>query len=94
MESLEVMDVKQWIEFIVLIAGALGSIATVGAFIYLFRRDKDKQTQIDKLSGMVLKLATIAEALQMQLYQDKDNTRLMFMPSLKFAGHTVIKEGP
>lgn len=40
------------------IIGALGSMATFGAFIFLFRRDKDKQTQIDKLTG----IATILEA--------------------------------
>lgn len=38
--------------------GALGSIATFGAFIFLFRRDKDKQNQIDKLTS----IATILEA--------------------------------
>ncbi len=40
------------------IIGAIGSLATFGAFIFLFRRDKDKQTQIDKLTG----IATILEA--------------------------------
>ena len=28
------------------IIGAIGSLATFGAFVFLFRRDKDKQTQI------------------------------------------------
>lgn len=37
---------------------AVGSLATCGAFIFLFRRDKDKQAQIDKLTG----IATILEA--------------------------------
>lgn len=40
--------------------GALGSLATVGAFIYLFRKDKEKQVQIDRL-------ADIAGALKEQL---------------------------
>src|SRR5690348_14928629 len=37
---------------------AVGSLATFGAFIFLFRRDKDKQAQIDRLAG----IATILEA--------------------------------
>jgi len=37
------------------IIGAIGSLATIGAFIFLFRRDKDKQAQIDALKklGMI-----------------------------------------
>ena len=41
-----------------LIIQAIASIGTIGAFLFLFRRDKDKQAQIDKLSG----IATILEA--------------------------------
>ncbi len=40
------------------IIGAIGSLATFGAFMFLFRRDKDKQTQIDKLTN----IATILDA--------------------------------
>lgn len=46
------------ISLIFQIIGAIGSLATFGAFIFLFRRDKDKQSQIDKLTG----IATILEA--------------------------------
>lgn len=80
------MDAKQWFEVIISFLAALGSLATVGAFIYLFRRDKDKQAQIDKLAG-------ISEALQMQLYQDKDNTRLQFLPSLKLKKRIAASNG-
>ena len=45
-------------DVVIQIIGALGSLATFGAFIFLFRRDKDKQKQIDKLAG----IATILEA--------------------------------
>jgi hypothetical protein len=31
---------------------SIGSLATFGAFVFLFRRDKDKQTQIDRLTGI------------------------------------------
>ena len=37
---------------------SIGSLATFGAFVFLFRRDKDKQAQIDRLTG----IATILEA--------------------------------
>lgn len=40
------------------VIGAIGSLATFGAFLFLFRRDKDKQIQIDKLTG----IATFLEA--------------------------------
>lgn len=50
------------------IIGAIGSLATFGAFVFLFRRDKDKQAQIDKLTG----IATILEAQNetMKLHND------------------------
>ncbi len=40
------------------IIASIGSLATFGAFVFLFRRDKDKQAQIDRLTG----IATILEA--------------------------------
>lgn len=46
------------INIIFQIIGTLGSLGTFGAFVYLFRRDKDKQTQIDKLAS----IATILES--------------------------------
>lgn len=44
--------------FVFGIFSALGSVATFGAFVFLFRRDKDKQDQIDKLTGIVRVLET------------------------------------
>ena len=40
------------------IIASIGSLATFGAFVFLFRRDKDKQAQIDRLTS----IATILEA--------------------------------
>lgn len=51
------MDCKT-LNLIFQIIASIGSLATFGAFIFLFRRDKDKQSQIDKLTG----IATILEA--------------------------------
>ena len=51
--------------FIFGIFSALGSIATFGAFVFLFRRDKDKQTQIDKLTGIVTILETQNEIMKL-----------------------------
>jgi hypothetical protein len=47
---------------------AIGSLATFGAFVFLFRRDKDKQSQIDKLTG----IATILEA-QNETMKEQNN---------------------
>ena len=47
---------------------AVGSLATFGAFIFLFRRDKDKQSQIDKLTG----IATILEAQNETMKKQND----------------------
>ena len=38
---------------------AIGSLATFGSFIYLFRRDKDKQAQIDELAKIVSSLTNL-----------------------------------
>lgn len=48
------------------ILNALGSLATVGAFVFLFRRDKDKQAQIDKLAGITESLDNQNETLRKQ----------------------------
>lgn len=48
------------------IIGAIGSLATFGAFIFLFIRDKDKQTQIDKLTGIATILEAQNETMKMQ----------------------------
>lgn len=48
------------------IIGAIGSLATFGAFVFLFRRDKDKQTQIDKLAGIATILEAQNENMKMQ----------------------------
>ncbi len=48
------------------IIGAIGSLATFGAFVFLFRRDKDKQTQIDKLAGITTILESQNEMMKMQ----------------------------
>jgi hypothetical protein len=48
------------------IIASIGSLATCGAFIFLFLKDKDKQTQIDKLTGIVEKLTGIVTILEAQ----------------------------
>lgn len=47
------------------IISAIGSLATFGAFIFLFRRDKDKQEQIDKLTGIASVLEAQNETMKM-----------------------------
>ena len=48
------------------IIGTIGSLATFGAFVFLFRRDKYKQTQIDKLAGIPTILEAQNETIKMQ----------------------------
>lgn len=40
---------------------AVGSLATFGSFVYLFRRDKDKQIQIDKLTNIITTLTSLRD---------------------------------
>ncbi len=40
---------------------AIGSLGTFGSFIFLFRRDKDKQKQIDYLSNLVSHLKNLSD---------------------------------
>jgi hypothetical protein len=48
------------------IIASIGSLATFGAFIFLFRRDKDKQAQIDKLAGIATVLDAQNETMKKQ----------------------------
>lgn len=50
------------------IIAALGSIATFGAFLMLFKKDKEKQNQIDKLT----KIATLLDSQNDTLRQQND----------------------
>jgi hypothetical protein len=50
------------------IIASIGSLATFGAFFFLFRRDKDKQAQIDRLTG----IATILEAQNDSMKRQND----------------------
>lgn len=85
MESFSSLSTKGWFEFAFLAAGALGSIATLFAFLFLFRRDKDKQAQIDRLAEIAEATNRQADTMQAQLYQYRDGLRLQFLPSLKVA---------
>jgi len=51
---------------VIQIIGAVGSLATFGAFIFLFIRDKDKQSQIDKLTGIATALEAQNEIMKKQ----------------------------
>ncbi len=58
---------------------AFGSLATFGSFIYLFRRDKDKQSQIDKLAKVVTNLKDLKEIENQKL-------NLSVRPDIKVKG--------
>ena len=61
------------------IASAIGSLATFGAFLLLFRRDKDKQNQIDQLAG-------IAGSFKSSLEVEKQKVRLSVKPDITHNG--------
>jgi len=52
---------------------ALGSLATFGAFIFLLRRDKNKQEQIDKINDLVSIFSTQNELIAQQVIILRDN---------------------
>lgn len=54
------------IGLIVDIITSIGSLSTFGAFIFLFRRDKDKQAQIDKLTGIARVLEAQNDTMKLQ----------------------------
>ena len=58
--------------FIVGIFSAVGSLATVGAFIFLFRRDKDKQLQINLLEAQngMMKAHNELVAQQVEIFRN------------------------
>lgn len=59
------MDEK-YISLIFNIVNALGSVATFLAFIFLFRKDKDKQAQLDKLTSIANVLEGQTEVMRKQ----------------------------
>jgi len=61
------------------VAGALGSLATFGAFIFLFMKDKNKQRQIDEL-------AIIARVLTEQNATNEKRLRIAIQPEFKKIG--------
>jgi hypothetical protein len=53
-------------EIIIQIIGAVGSLATFGAFLMLFKKDKNKQEQLDRLTVISSVLENQAESLRKQ----------------------------
>jgi hypothetical protein len=77
---------KETLDLIFQIVAAVGSLATFGAFIFLFRRDKDKQTQIDRLTG-------IAEILKSQNDTWKEHNLLVEQQVDIFRNTSILRQG-
>jgi len=75
---------SETVNLIFQIIGAIGSLATFGAFVFLFRRDKDKQAQIDRLTG-------IASILESQNETMKEQNDLIAQQVDIFRNTTVLK---
>ena len=69
---------------IVQVISALGSLATFGAFVFLFCRDKNKQNQIDKLTG-------IAAILEAQNETMKEQNDLILQQVIIFRNTAVLQ---
>ncbi|GAB3028051.1 hypothetical protein GCM10027051_36330 [Niabella terrae] len=48
------------------IVASIGSLTIFGAFVFLFRRDKDKQAQIDSLTGIATNLKAQNDTIKKQ----------------------------
>ena len=80
------IDWKETFTGISTFLNALGSVATFGAFIYLFRKDKDKQAQIDRLT-------TIATELTKLKAMGNARLNLSVKPDFKFKSMTNGTDG-
>jgi len=61
---------------------ALGSLATFGAFFMLFRKDKNKQSQIEKLTSIAATLGMQSESLKKRNDLLEQRLRLSVKPNL------------
>jgi len=69
---LDLSTSRDWFDYIRDIITMIGYLATVGAFLYLFRRDNDKQKQIDSLSRLA--------------FFEEEKLRLSLLPDLYWNG--------
>ncbi|QJD97694.1 hypothetical protein HH214_18355 [Mucilaginibacter robiniae] len=54
MTNILLASTRDWFDYVRDIVTIVGYLATVGTFLYLFRRDNDKQKQIDSLAKLAL----------------------------------------
>jgi hypothetical protein len=76
-----------------MIATVISALATLGAFLFLFRKDKDKQSQIDRLNGITAALDAQNETMKKQneLYS-RQVTILQDSYVLQGKGHEVSEK--
>jgi hypothetical protein len=59
------------------LANAIGSLATFAAFVFLFRRDRNKEEQLSRLTGISQSQEGILEAMQSEIGELLKQTSLM-----------------
>ncbi len=74
--AIPISEAKDWFDYTVDVVAMIGSIATLFAFLFLFKKDQDKQKQIDALA----KLALLSEeqlvlSIQPDLYKNGASVR-------------------
>jgi hypothetical protein len=78
------LNMNDTLNIVFQIIASLGSLATFGVFVFLFRRDKDKQAQIDRLTG----IATILDAQNETMKKQND---LLFQQVEIFRNTSLLK---
>lgn len=67
---------RDWFDYVRDIITIVGYLATVGTFLYLFRRDNDKQKQIDSLARLaLLSEEQLVLSVQPDLYKNGASVR-------------------
>lgn len=81
---------RDWFDYIRDIITMIGYLATVGAFLYLFRRDNDKQKQIDSLSRLAF---FEEEKLRLSLLPDLYKNGGMSSPGTREISFDLLNRG-
>lgn len=75
------------------ILGALGAIGTFGAFLFLFKKDKHKQQQIDKLTNITEQLTNVVDELKRQNGNMLKQVEISVLPELWTNGISLDANG-
>lgn len=81
------MNKEAW-EFTFGLLGALGSLATFGAFMFMLRKDKAKQAQLDKLTQISATWAKLYEVEKKKHQAQLVESKMQISPELRIHSQT------